>query len=268
MKKILVVEDNIDLAENIALLLKEYGYNVISAYDGKNGLELIIQDKPDLIICDIMLPDINGYKLLSEIRKFESAILPIFIFLTAKTQRQDLRKGMTLGADDYITKPFTYEELLKAVETQFKKREKFSAASFTNNTQKGKTKFLKTGKADEPDSDTARFDYGDYVFINDKKNPGFYLIREIIAIKSLKDYTRIYYSDNKRFLLRKPMIFWEAKLPKDTFIRIHRQVIVNVSYIEKTETISSNRFVLTIKNLSEKLEVSQRFSKKIKKIIE
>ncbi|MBS3946361.1 MAG: response regulator, partial [Melioribacter sp.] len=113
MKKILIIEDNYDLAQNTLLFLKEYGYDVLSCPNGKEGLKVMLNYQPDLILCDIMLPDINGYKILSEIKKLENPIPPIVIYITAKTQRDDIRKGMTLGADDYITKPFTFDELLR-----------------------------------------------------------------------------------------------------------------------------------------------------------
>jgi CheY-like chemotaxis protein len=264
MKKILVIEDNVDLAENIVLLLKENGYDVQAAYNGKNGLSAIMEYDPEIIICDIMLPDISGYKLLSEIKKLEEKLMPIFIFLTAKTLREDLRRGMILGADDYITKPFTYEELISAINTQVKKRAKFLIKS------DNKKEILENSKNDLPDlqptpSGTA-LNYNDHIFISDKKNPGFYLVSSIIVIKSLKDYTQLFLADNKRFFLRKSMKYWEDKLPNEKFVRIHRQTLINVDYVEKVEPISSNRYRIILKYFNEELEASQRLSSKIKKL--
>ena len=260
MKKILVIEDNIDLAENVVLLLKENGYDVQAVYNGKNGLNSIIEFDPDIILCDIMLPDISGYKLLSEIKKLEEKLMPIFIFLTAKTLRQDLRRGMILGADDYITKPFTHEELISAVNTQLKKRAKFFDKTEPSvGTQKNLQDF-------QPTASGSALNYSDHIFISDKKSPGFYLISSIIVIKSLKDYTQLFMTDSKRFFLRKSMKYWEDKLPKEKFVRIHRQTLINIDYVVKVDSISSNRYRIVIKGINEELEASQRLSSKIKKL--
>lgn len=258
MKKILLIEDHVDLAENIVLLLKEYGYEVLSSYNGMNGLKQIIEFKPDLILCDIMLPDLSGYKLLTELKKLEDFTIPIFIFLTAKTQREDLRKGMILGADDYLTKPFTQEELISAINSQLKKRQRLLNRAKTKSGERDTNKSQKNKN---------HLDYSDHIFINDKKNPGFYPIKNIFLIKTLRDYTQVYLYGDKRFFLRRSMRNWEEKLPKDKFVRIHKQTMVNVSHIEKLEPISSNRFLVTMKEHHEKLVVSQRFSHKLKKLL-
>lgn len=255
MKKILIIEDNRDLADNTYLLLKESGYNTFVAYNGIAGLKLYQQVKPDIVLCDIMLPDWSGYKILNELKKIKSSDFPIFIFLTAKTQRADLRKGMELGADDYITKPFTYEELLNAISTQIEKRESFKARSKLNSTIENENKEFNN-----------KLKYNDNFFIDDKKNPGFYPIHDIIIIKSMKDYVELSLAGNKKFIIRKPMIYWEKILPEEKFIRIHRQTIVNLDYIEKVEKASSNRYSITMKHLNKKFEVSQRYKKNIKQL--
>ncbi len=123
MKKILLIEDNADIRENTAEILELPGYKVITAENGKQGVELAIEHKPDLIICDILMPVLDGYGVLHAIHKNEGIKNTPFIFLTAKTERSDFRKGMELGADDYITKPFDGTELLNAVDSRLKKLE-------------------------------------------------------------------------------------------------------------------------------------------------
>lgn len=121
MKKILLIEDNVDVRENTGEILSLAGYDVVTAPNGKNGVELAIQEKPDLIICDIMMPELDGYGVLHILsKKDETAGIP-FIFLTAKTEKTDIRKGMNLGADDYLTKPFDDTELLNAIEARLRK---------------------------------------------------------------------------------------------------------------------------------------------------
>jgi CRP-like cAMP-binding protein/CheY-like chemotaxis protein len=121
MKKILLIEDNEDVRSNTAEILELSNYKVIVAENGKIGIERALEHLPDLIICDIMMPVLDGYGVLHAIHKNDAIKNTPFIFLTAKTERGDFRKGMELGADDYITKPFSGTELLNAVDGRLKK---------------------------------------------------------------------------------------------------------------------------------------------------
>ncbi|MGN6418382.1 MAG: response regulator [Pseudobacter sp.] len=121
MKTILVIDDNTDIRENTAEILSLAGYQTFTAENGKRGVEIAAREKPDLIVCDIMMPELDGYGVLHLLKnRPETENIP-FIFLTAKTERTDFRKGMEMGADDYITKPFDDIELLKAIEIRLKK---------------------------------------------------------------------------------------------------------------------------------------------------
>ncbi len=123
MSKILLIEDNHDVRENTAEILELANYTVFTAENGKLGVEMAMQEKPDLIICDIMMPVLDGYGVLHMINKHEELKNIPFIFLTAKAERGDFRKGMEMGADDYITKPFTDIELLNSIESRLRKVE-------------------------------------------------------------------------------------------------------------------------------------------------
>lgn len=125
--KILIIEDNNDIRESTAEILELAGYEVKEASNGKIGVEIAQQYKPDLILCDIMMPELDGYGVLYLLNKnAETAAIP-FIFLTAKAERVDFRKGMEMGADDYLTKPFDDIELLNAIESRLGKKEKQQA---------------------------------------------------------------------------------------------------------------------------------------------
>jgi len=123
MKKILLIEDNDHIRENTAEILELANYKVTTAANGKIGVEMALQHNPDLIICDIMMPVLDGYGVLHAVQKNDAIKNTPFIFLTAKTERNDFRKGMESGADDYITKPFDGTELLNAVNSRLKKNE-------------------------------------------------------------------------------------------------------------------------------------------------
>ncbi len=121
MEKILIIEDNESIRENTTDILQMMNYKVFSAENGKTGVEAALKENPDLILCDIMMPVLDGYGVLHMLRKNTTTKNTPFIFLTAKSERDDFRKGMELGADDYITKPFNETELLKAIECRLKK---------------------------------------------------------------------------------------------------------------------------------------------------
>lgn len=123
MKKILLIEDNEDNCSNTAEILELSNYKVITAENGKVGLEKALSEQPDLIICDIMMPVLDGFGVLHAIHKNDNIKNTPFIFLTATTERSEFRKAMELGADDYITKPFTGAELLNAVDSSLKKHQ-------------------------------------------------------------------------------------------------------------------------------------------------
>ena len=122
-KKVLIIEDNNDIRDNIVEILELAGYEVFAADNGKTGVDLAIKNTPDIVLCDIMMPELDGYGVLFMLNKnTETTAIP-FIFLTAKAERVDLRKGMEMGADDYLTKPFDDIELLNAIESRLKKKE-------------------------------------------------------------------------------------------------------------------------------------------------
>lgn len=123
MKKILLIEDNVDIRENTSEILSLAQYQVLTAENGKEGVQIALKEHPDLIICDIMMPILDGYGVLHLLSKNESTASIPFIFLTAKADRGDVRKGMSMGADDYMTKPFTDQELLSAIEIRLNKYE-------------------------------------------------------------------------------------------------------------------------------------------------
>lgn len=121
MRNVLIIDDHDDIRENIAEILSFGGYRTLTAENGKKGIEMALKENPDLIVCDIMMPELDGYGVLHLLRKNASTENTPFIFLTAKTERMDFRKGMEMGADDYITKPFDDIELLNAIEIRLKK---------------------------------------------------------------------------------------------------------------------------------------------------
>ncbi|SHJ87479.1 response regulator [Maribacter aquivivus] len=123
MKRILLIEDNDDVRENTADILELANYEVITAENGKIGVQKAKEFLPDLVICDIMMPQMDGFQVLQSFEKDISMASTPFIFLTAKTEKEDMRMGMNLGADDYLTKPFQENELLGVIECRLNKHD-------------------------------------------------------------------------------------------------------------------------------------------------
>lgn len=129
MKRILVIEDEPQTRENLVTILQMEGFDPLTAEDGKQGLALAKQHRPDLILCDVMMPGLDGHGVLEALRADSQTTSIPFIFLTAKGDRKDLRTGMDLGADDYLSKPVTAAELLSSIEARLlRHREKEQAA--------------------------------------------------------------------------------------------------------------------------------------------
>lgn len=124
MPTILLIEDNKDIRENTTEILEMANYKILTAPDGEAGIQMAIAHRPDLIICDITMPLLDGYSVLQQLRNEKDMQHTPFIFLTAKLENNDMRKAMEMGADDYITKPFDADELLCIIESRLKKQHK------------------------------------------------------------------------------------------------------------------------------------------------
>ncbi|HKG68426.1 MAG TPA: response regulator, partial [Segetibacter sp.] len=146
MKKILVIEDNLEIRENTAEILELANYEVSTAENGKQGVEKALSTHPDLIVCDIMMPQLDGYGVLNIVHNNPNLRNTPFIFLSAKTDKGDLRKGMQLGADDYIPKPFDTTDLLDAVERRLKKAEQLKQDIASSLQGLNKLLTIKSGK--------------------------------------------------------------------------------------------------------------------------
>jgi DNA-binding LytR/AlgR family response regulator len=259
MESILVIEDEEVIRESIYLTLINEGYVVTKAADGEEGIEKLSGSKFDLVICDIKMPNKDGYEVLNSIKHFKNP--PSFIFLTAQTERHEWRKGMELGADDYITKPFTKEDVINAVSTQLLKRQNILKKF---DLEKEMLNLLKN-KIGSEEAGNSGLSYEGNLFLSDSKKSNFVKISSILFLSAAKDYTKIFTTEKKSFIVRKPMKVWESKLPKEQFLRIHRSTIINSEYIVKVEKWTNYSHKLYLKDVSEPFIISQRYSRKFKK---
>jgi len=133
MRKILVIEDEPEMRRNIAALLRYRDYQPIEAENGRKGVELARREKPDLILCDVMMPELDGYGVLQALQQDAALRLIPFVFLTAKGDKDDLRSGMNLGADDYLTKPVANNDLVNAIEARLRRSDAQANREFKPN---------------------------------------------------------------------------------------------------------------------------------------
>jgi DNA-binding response OmpR family regulator len=246
-KKILVIEDEKQLLKNISLLLKSENYDVISCSDGRQCINLVKQLKPDLIICDIMMPGTDGYEILKELRKDDTTFVIPFIFLTAKVERSDLRKGMELGADDYIFKPFKSDELLHAIQARLNKFEIFKARILDSTDNSNKTQKYKVGE--------------NVIFKLHNSNI-LISVEQIKYIEANNQYTSVVLHDNRQILIRRSVAKWKSILPENIFLRIHRSTIINTKYISKIENCKNKHSVI-LRHTEKRFDISRRCFKKL-----
>lgn len=246
--RILIIEDDNSIRMNLTELLEENDYNVFSASGGKEGLEMAKNLLPDLIISDIMLPDIDGYEILEEINKLKPLNFIPFIFLTAKTETKDMRKGMLLGAADYIMKPYDAVELLNVVQLRLSKSQELKKHYTGSSNSQQKKKLNENDRA--------------LVMVNGK--PLFIRLSQIVFISSDNVYTNIHRMDQKPVLVRKTMKEWEDILPEELFIRIHRSTIINSDFITRIEKWTNRTYKVFMQNTEQTFVISQRYALRLK----
>ena len=123
MKKILVIEDEPEMRRNITMLLRYHDFEPIAAENGRAGIEAARRERPDLILCDVMMPELDGHAVLQTLQADAKLARIPFMFLTAKGEKEDLRSGMNLGADDYLTKPVANADLVRAIQARLRRSE-------------------------------------------------------------------------------------------------------------------------------------------------
>ncbi|MCX6150064.1 MAG: LytTR family DNA-binding domain-containing protein [Ignavibacteriales bacterium] len=266
MHNILVIEDDDETLYYIEKILKGVEYNPLSASNGKLGLQSAKNGKPDLIICNIILKDMDGFKVLEELQKSEKLAAIPFIFLSSKMGRSFHRLGMEKGADDYITKPFTKSELLNAVSARLLRAEtfrKFKPVSDSRNSKSYNTSISESSEnLDEQKKEKLFLDDNILINIDDKQR--LIKIKSIKLISAVGDYSRIFANDNTKYIVKRPMKEWETLLPEKYFVRIHRSTIINLEYVDKFEKSANRVYKVFISDYSKPIIMSRRFSTKFK----
>jgi CheY-like chemotaxis protein len=174
MKRILLIEDDATVRENTAELLELSDYEVVTASDGKKGVERAKTELPDIIVCDIMMPELDGYDVLVQLSENPKTSGIPFIFLSAKTEHKDVRRGMDLGADDYLTKPFEEDDLLSAIESRLAKIEILKNKN--NESREDQIQNLSAFREMMRSREQVKYKAGDPVYEEGKSSVHFYMI--------------------------------------------------------------------------------------------
>lgn len=275
MKNVLIIEDNQDVRENMAELLELENYVVRTAEDGEKGIEIARLLKPDIIICDIMMPKMNGYDVLLRLREDKTTASIPFVFLTAKTERIDVRKGMNLGADDYLIKPFEESELIAVIASRLKKHS-FLRTAFSRDI-KGITQLFNEASLHESieslseDRVLVNFDKKELIFMEGEAANTLYFIQKGAVKTTMSDesgkslVTGLYGSGQ---FVGQLSLLNEKGLYKDTAVAIESTEVFEIPKADFVtllfgDKLISNKFITMISNdltdLQEKL-VSMAFS--------
>lgn len=270
LKRILVIEDDTSVRKFVSDVLTAEGYYVIEKPNAEEGLERFFKkgkgenENFDIIICDIMMPGANGFEVLKKLKK-KKIVMPIFIYITANKEREYLRTAMEAGADDFITKPFTAEELLKSVRVQEAKKEAAISSADDLLQKKKKDKNEITSKVNV--KKTQKLKYDSNIFISNNDKACFVNIKDIILIQSLKDYTKLITKSKETFYIRKPLKRWCSSLPAEHFIMVNRSELVNKNYISLINKLPNNTHEVILKEYKYKIKISRRISAKLKNLI-
>lgn len=250
LESILVIESNSRFLNVVSKVLEDAGYNVFTAYNGPDGLRLAAAELPCLILCNMVLYGMSGYEVLEKISADSLTGAIPFVFFTSDYNIDALKKGMELGVDSIIFKPFSVEELLNVVRVKINKLHLAERRAVTGYTA------LPAPAVQNRTNDTILLN------INRKKK----LVRksDIEYIKALGAYSAVYLLDKGRVMVRKLLKEWENVLPGEEFIKVRRSAIINVNYIKDLEKCSARSLRIVMQHSNESFITSQRFSVKVK----
>lgn len=245
MKKVLIIEDDYRLRDTIYELLKLKNYELQIAEDGFTGYIKAKKFKPDIILCDIMMPRIDGFNVLSLIREDENLADMPFIFISGKAEKDAFRTAMQLGADDFLTKPFVAKDLFGAIEAR-----------------------LNTTKSDAPaevatidaSPETESSSSAGKIAIPTLEGLEMLDLHEIIRCEAQRSYSKFHLVGKQSILVSKPMKKFEEVLCKNKFTKVHRSNIVNIEHITRYVKGSGGYLIMTDNS---SVSVSPAFKEKL-----
>lgn len=291
MDRILIIDDDKRICDVLGEFLRRQGYEVSKANDGAAGLKAVQSSAPDLVICDLDMPSLDGQGVVSAMRRDQQndEEIPV-IFLSGCTDRAQIRRSMNLGGDDFITKPAQLPEILEAVkarlERSLRRRKQLDQ-------QLEKTAEIVVGiihdlnrsgedvrwMADmDADSGGQRSQILEKLrqsmdaknpVAQDKSGPSSVLVKkdsrqhllklsEVKALMACGEYSDVYWAKDQHIMFRKPLKQWESELPAEQFVRVHRQAIINLVFLDFAEKDSEGKIKVHLRDFKQPIPVSQR----------
>lgn len=250
MALILLVEDDALLACALENFLRGEGFQVTTVGDGPRAIELATTIQPRLILCDLDLPRMDGFEVLTALQKHPILWDTPFLFITGRSDLKDIRMGMNLGADDYLVKPVPPGDLLTAIQTRLRLRNQ--RASQRPGLATDKT--LPNGRDEE---EVGRSESGS-IFLRSSKGKQRVLIQDIEWIAAYGEYSRVVWGGTEGVLVRKSLKSWECELPAEFFLRVHRNAIINLQRLDRIEKSESAEICAFLIGRPEPIEVSLR----------
>lgn len=242
MKQLLIIEDDADLRNIISEFFHENDFKVLSSPDGIDGIKLAKEYKPDVIICDLLLPGVDGFKVKEILAEDKNTSTIPFIYLTGNKEITDMRHAMELGADDYIVKPIKVRDLLNLVLKRLERLHSFKSVKVSNLNDNGGKFIVKNGKQS--------------LFVS---------FDDIKIISAEGYYSVVHLNNGKKVTIKKSLKNWLTILPNNKFYQVHRNSIINIEMIEKLDSGPKGIYIAKLKNYPELIFFSQRCSQKIRK---
>ena len=289
MPKILIIDDDQQICTVLGECLRRQGYEVKTAFNGQEGLEAAAAMAPDLIVCDLQMPEMDGQQVVAQLREDGRLGETPVIFLSGCTERGQIRRSMNVGGDDYLTKPAELPEILEAIKARLTRREKqlqqwdqqldqaaqvFVGIIHDLNKATPEVRWLADPEGAEAEQQNLilqkvrqSLSAGSpspapappaHLLIKDNNRQQFLKLSDVKAMMACGEYAHIYWGNDQHFMFRKPLKQWEKELPPEQFVRVHRQAIVNLAYLEFAEKDAEGKMWIHLRELTRVIPVSQR----------
>ena len=275
-QRILIIDDDRQLNAMLESGLSQHGYETASVTDGMKGLAAAAANPPDLVICDLDMPVMNGLEVIAGLRRQEDFHDTPVVFLSACGDRQQVRQSMNLGGDDFLSKPAALGEVLAAVAARlrlraqkrkkdlhrFQKTAEIFSGIFNDLAELPAAVMETLAIAGRPAAVAALADANanPSSAILAKNNGRKVLLRlsEVKVIQAQSEYSVAYWGKDQHMMLRKPLKQWQTELPAHLFVRVHRNTLINLKYLEALETAPDGQLNVQIRGFKRPILVSQR----------
>ena len=301
MAKILIIDDDLQVCQVVGEFLRRQGHEIATAANGRLGLTAAAAGRPDLILCDLEMPGLNGQEVVSALRQDERLGETPVIFLSGCTERGQVRRSMNLGGDDFITKPAALPEILEAVNARLDRKQKqrqqldqqleraaeyFVGIIHDLNQRAPEVRWLAeiaTEKSaqqnqivqrvrktlDAANSSATVPQLPSTLLVKTQNRQHFVKLSEVKALLANGEYSMVYWGQDQHMMFRKSLKQWQAELPAELFVRVHRQSIINLSFLDFVEKDAEGKPRVHLREFKPVIEVSQRarsaFNRSLKK---